>query len=76
MGSPPKRKSLLKGIDVPWRLHVQNLRAALFHGQLRKVRVMLKVYRVTEMSENQKKDIPSWDRCLALYQEWLEWFSQ
>jgi hypothetical protein len=48
MGSPPKRKSLWRGTEVPQRLYFQTLRAASFHGQLQKVAVMLKVYRVSE----------------------------
>jgi hypothetical protein len=51
IGSPPKRKSLWRGTEVPQRLHFQTLRAALFHGQLRKVRVTLKVNWKTDLSE-------------------------
>jgi hypothetical protein len=45
-------KSLQRRTEVPWRLHLQNLRVALFHGHLKKVRVVLKVYRKTEMFGN------------------------
>jgi hypothetical protein len=51
MGSPPKRKSLQWGSKALWRLHFQNLRVAFFHGHLKKVRVVLKVYRKTDLSE-------------------------
>jgi len=51
MGSPSKRKSLWRRTEVPQRLHSQNLRVALFHGQLRKVRVVIKVDRQTDLSE-------------------------
>ena len=49
MGSPPKSKSLWKGTEVPQRLHFQTLGVALLHGHLKKVVVMLKVDRVTEL---------------------------
>jgi hypothetical protein len=44
----PKRKSLWRGTEVPQRLHFQTLGVAIFHGHLKKVRVMSKVYRKTE----------------------------
>jgi len=52
IGSPPKRKSPQKDIQIPWRLRFQNLLVAFFHGRLQKVRVMLKVYRKTELFGN------------------------
>jgi hypothetical protein len=67
MGAPPKRKSLREGTMFLWRLHFQNLRAALFHGQLLKVRVMLKVYRVTEFCVTKSQDRPFWKDVKSLY---------
>jgi len=49
MGIIPTMKSLQKGTEALWRLHLQNLLVAFFHGRLQKVRVMLKVNRVTEL---------------------------
>jgi hypothetical protein len=43
------------GTEVPWRLHFQTLRVAFFHGQLRKVKVMLKVDRKTDCTEIERR---------------------
>jgi hypothetical protein len=50
MASPPKWKSLCRGTDVPQRLPVETLPATWFHTLAQKVRVILKVNRVTELS--------------------------
>jgi len=55
MGSPPKRKSLWRGTEVPQRLHLQNLRVACSHGQLKKVALMLKPDRKNDLSEIGKR---------------------
>jgi hypothetical protein len=67
MGSPQKRKSLLKGIEVPWRLRFQNLQMACFHGHLLKVRVLLKVDRKTELFEDQNKNRAFWGNVQKFY---------
>jgi hypothetical protein len=51
----PKRKSLWRGTKVPQRLHFQTLQTPFFHGHLKKVRVMLKVDRKTDLSEIRKR---------------------
>jgi hypothetical protein len=51
----PKRKSLWRGTEIPQRLHFQNLRVACSHGHLKKVAVMLKVDRKTDLSESRKR---------------------
>jgi hypothetical protein len=53
--SLPKWKSLQRGSKAPWRLHFPTLRVACSHGHLRKVKVMLKVDRKTELSEIRKR---------------------
>jgi hypothetical protein len=49
-----KRKSLWRGAEVPQRLHLQNLRVACSHGQLKKVAVMLKTEQ-NDFSEIRKR---------------------
>jgi hypothetical protein len=51
----PKRKSLWRGTEIPQRLHLQNLRVACSHGQLKKVAVMLKPDRKNDLSEIRKR---------------------
>jgi hypothetical protein len=48
-----------------WRLNFQTLAVALLHGHLKKVAVMLKVYRVTELYGKQMKNRPFQRGCLA-----------
>jgi hypothetical protein len=52
---PPKRKSLQKGAEVPWRLHFQTLGVAVFHGHLKKVAVVLKVHPVAEWTKIERR---------------------
>jgi hypothetical protein len=61
--TPKKEKA--SGTEVPWRLNFQNLQAACFHGQLRKVRVALKVDRKTNCVGNQEENRRFRTRCLA-----------
>ena len=51
----PKRKSLWRGTEIPQRLHFQALLVAFFHGHLKKVRVMLKVDRKSDLSEIKRR---------------------
>jgi len=43
MGSPPKHRSLQKGIEILWRLLYQNLPVVFCHMSLQKVAVRLMV---------------------------------
>jgi hypothetical protein len=47
---PLETKRPPRETEVPQRLHFQTLRVARFHGHLQKVRVVLKVHWVTELS--------------------------
>ena len=48
-------------------------RKACFHGHLKKVRVLLKVYRKTDCVGNQNEDTFSLERCLELLGEWFSY---
>jgi|PlaIllAssembly_1097288.scaffolds.fasta_scaffold3632855_1 hypothetical protein len=48
-------KKPLEGNQAPQRLRFQTLGVAISHGHLKKVRVALKVYRKTDLSEIRKR---------------------
>jgi hypothetical protein len=55
MRSPPTCKSPQEGTLFLRRLHFQTLLAAWFHSHLREVRVLLKVYGKSDLSEIKKR---------------------
>jgi len=48
-------KKPLEGTEVPQRLPFKTLGVALFHGHLKKIAVVLKVDRKTDLSESRKR---------------------